>query len=190
MEKSICVYCASSDRVAPHFFEAARQLGAEIARRGYALVYGGTDVGLMGTIARSVHQHGGKVVGVIPELIHGKGIAYALCDELIVTADMRERKAVMDARAGAFVAFPGGFGTLEEAFEMLTLKQLRYHSRPVAFLNVAGFYDPLLELFEHIYANHFAWPESRQLYHIANDLESLFDYLESYRPPELKDKWS
>ena len=190
MAKTLCVYCSSSDRVAPHFFAAARELGAEIARQGYSLIYGGTDVGLMGAIARSVHQHQGYVIGVIPEALHAAGIAYNLCDELIVTRDMRERKAAMENRADAFVGFPGGFGTLEEVFEILTLKQLSYHAKPLVLLNVAGFYDPLLELFEHIYASNFARLDYRELYHVANDAPDLFRYLGSYQPPQLKNKWS
>jgi uncharacterized protein (TIGR00730 family) len=161
-----------------------------MARRGIALVYGGTDVGLMGTMARSVHEHGGRVIGVIPELLHSRGIAYGLADELIVTRDMRERKAVMEARADAFVALPGGFGTLEELLEIITGKQLGYHAKPVVLLDVEGFYQPLIRLFDHIYEQRFARPEHRQLYHVTGDIEELFCYLDQYRPPAVDLKWS
>lgn len=103
---------------------------------------------------------------------------------------MRERKAAMEGRADAFVGFPGGFGALEEVFEILTLKQLRYHAKPLVLLNVAGFYAPLIELFEHMYASNFARPDHRELYHIAGNPQELFAYLEGYQPPQLKSKWS
>lgn len=190
MEKAICVYCSSSNAVAPEFFTAARELGAEMAQQGYALVYGGTRVGLMGAIAGAVHAHGGTVIGVIPEVLHRHGIAYDLADELIITRDMRDRKATMAARATAFVGFPGGFGTLEEIMETITLKQLQYHNKPVALLNVGGFYDPLLHLFEHFYTNNFAKPVYRQLYHVAADPAALFAHLDTYQPPDLGAKWA
>lgn len=186
----ICVYCSSSSNVDPAYFEAATALGAEIARQGYGLVYGGTTVGLMGTVAEAVKANGGMTVGVIPEALHGRGIGHGALDELIITKDMRERKATMEARASAFVALPGGFGTLEELFEILTLKQLGYHSKPVAVLNVNGFYDPLLGLIEHIYEQRFARPDYRALYHFAPDVADLFGYLAAYQPPELRSKWS
>lgn len=190
MDRAICVYSSSSDRVDPVYFAAARDLGAEMARRGYALVYGGTRVGLMGAVAAAVHAHGGKVIGVIPEALHEKGIGYEPADELIITRDMRERKAVMADRAQAFVALPGGFGTLEELFEILTLKQLHYHQKPVVVLNVAGFYGPFLDLCEHIYRENFAKPAYRQLYHVTVRIPEIFAYLEQYQPPDLGSKWS
>nr|PZN42781.1 MAG: TIGR00730 family Rossman fold protein [Bacillota bacterium] len=189
MEKALCVYCSSSDAVDPVFFAAARELGAAMARQGYALVWGGTRVGLMGALARSVQEHGGRVIGVIPRALAERGIGYEGADELFVTRDLRERKAVMEARASGFVALPGGFGTLEELLEILTLKQLGYHQKPVVILNVQGFYDPLVELFEHIYRHRFAKPGFRQLYHVAGSVADLFAYLETYRPPALEDKW-
>lgn len=190
MEKALCVYCSSSDHVDRKFFTAAEQLGESMAREGYALVYGGTNIGLMGAIARSVHRGGGKVVGVIPEKLYGHGIGYDAADELIITKDMRERKATMEAKATAFLGFPGGFGTLEEIFETLTLKQLQYHDKPIALLNVDGFYNPLVELFEHMYRSNFARPDYRQLYHVAAGADELFAYLNAYQPPQLRSKWA
>ncbi len=189
IDKAICVFSSSSNEVSASFFEVARELGFHIAREGYALVYGGTRVGLMGAIAEAVHQYGGKVIGVIPEALHRYGIAYDLADELIITKDLRERKATMEARASAFIGFPGGFGTIEEIFEMLTLKQLKYHEKPLTLLNVDGFFDPLLELFDHFYRHRFAKEEVRDLYHITDDVRELFRYLETYRPPVIGTKW-
>ena len=133
----------------------AEQLGGQMAGRGHALVYGGTNVGLMGSVARAMRQAGGKVVGVIPKFIADRGIAYEAADELIITNDMRQRKATMEARSDAFIAMPGGFGTLEEVLEIITLKQLQQHTKPVVFLNPGGFYDPLTSLFEHMYEKRF-----------------------------------
>lgn len=190
MQRNICVYSSSSDSISQKFFETSRELGAAIARNGYTLVYGGASVGPMGAIARSVHEHGGQVVGVMPEALHGAGITYQGCDELIITKDMRERKAIMEAKASAFVGFPGGFGTLEEIFEILTLKQLRYHEKPMVLLNAHHFYDPLVGLFEHIFKEKFAKESFRELYHISPDVDSIFRYLESYEPPQLQTKWT
>lgn len=190
MERAICVYCSSSNAVDAAHFSAARELGQAMAARGFALVYGGTNVGLMGAVAQAVHEHGGKVIGVIPEALQAKGIAYDQADELIVTPDMRTRKAAMAERATAFVGLAGGFGTLEEILETITLKQLNYHDKPIALLNVAGFYDPLVSLFEHVYEHRFAKPEYRELYHITPSIDSLLSYLEQYQPPNIQvNKW-
>src|SRR5512146_491824 len=189
MAKSICVFSASSNAVGPAFFALAEQVGAALARRGHTLVYGGTNVGLMGACARAAQQHGGKVVGVIPDFIANRGFAYERADELIVTHDMRQRKATMEARADAFLALPGGFGTLEEMFEIITLKQLRQHSTAVVFLNREGYYDPLAAVFEHMFRERFAKPAYRQMYEFVSDITPALEYIESYRPVELTQKW-
>lgn len=189
--RSICIFCSSSNSVDPVFFEAARDLGRGIAANGYSLVYGGTQVGLMGAVADAVLTNGGRAVGVIPEALQARGIAHPELDELIVTRDMRERKATMESRATAFVGLPGGFGTLEEIFEILTLKQLEYHTKPIVLFNVAGFFDPLVDLIEHIYAQRFAKPEYRDYYRVTSSVDELFRYLDSYQPPALVvNKWS
>jgi uncharacterized protein (TIGR00730 family) len=189
MEQVICVYCSSSDAVDSVYADAARTLGAQIARRGWKLIYGGSNIGLMGIAARTAHENGGQVIGVIPEVLHAAGLAYDGADELIVTGDLRERKAIMEAQADAFVTLPGGFGTLEEALEILTLKQLGFHARPVVFLNVNGFFDLLLALFERLFDERFSKPAFRQLYHVAPDVENALDYIETYHPPRLERKW-
>lgn len=189
MHKCICVFCSSSDAVAPVFFDAADELGTCIARRGDRLVYGGSSIGLMGAVARAVHAEGGYVCGVIPEVIHANGLAYQTADECLITPDLRQRKAAMEVRADAFIAMPGGFGTLEEIVEVMTLKQLRLHNKPIIFLNTAGFYDPLITLFEHFFAHKFAKTESRALYHFVSDVPSIFAYLDAYEPPVMPNKW-
>jgi uncharacterized protein (TIGR00730 family) len=189
MNKRICVYCSSSDAVDNIFFDTAITLGKLIAANRCSLVYGGTSVGLMGALARSVREHGGQVTGIIPEAIMQKGIAYEDADELIVTKDLRERKAQMELRADALVALPGGFGTLEEILEMITLKQLQIHSKPVIFINTNHFYDPLIRFFDTLVHQKFAKRESEHLYYMAPSPESIFSYIRDYRPVPIADKW-
>jgi uncharacterized protein (TIGR00730 family) len=189
MNKVICVYSSSSCSIARLYFEVAEKLGAAIALRGDALLFGGGMIGLMGATAEAAHKHHGKVIGVIPKALNIKGVVYDYCDELIVTEGMRERKAVMDARSDAFIALPGGFGTLEEILEIITLKQLKYHNKPVAIINTAGFYDRLLEQFEEIIGQQFAKPQSQNLYHVTNNPHEALEYIDSYQPLKIKEKW-
>jgi uncharacterized protein (TIGR00730 family) len=169
--------------------ELAESLGAQIARRHMGLVYGGGRVGLMGALARAVHAHGGSVVGVIPEFLRAQEVAYEEADELIVTRDLRERKAIMESRSDAFVALPGGFGTLEEILEILTLKQLATHAKPIVFLNARGFFDPLLAHFEQLFREQFTKEEHRGHYHVAAGVHEALDHIEGYQPPAPVAKW-
>ena len=148
--KRICVYCGSNPGHDPRFVAAARQFGETLAGRKIRLVYGGGSTGLMGAIAHSVHEHGGEITGVIPEFLKVEERMFAAADEIIVTADMHERKRTMFERADAFVALPGGIGTLEETIEQLTWAQLGRHKKPVLIANIAGFWDPLIAMFEHL----------------------------------------
>jgi hypothetical protein len=168
---------------------AARELGELLARHRLTLVYGGGKVGLMGVVARAVHDCCGRVVGVLPGYLRTAELAYEAADELLITNDLRERKAVMEARSDAVVVLPGGFGTLEEALEMLTLKQLRQHHKPVVFLNTAGFFDPLLAMFERLYTERFARPENAALYEVAPSPAAVIERLTTYRPSPVSGKW-
>ena len=176
----ICVYCSSSNDVDRVYFEAARRLGSLLAARGDTLIYGGANVGLMGTLARAVSAGGGKVTGVIPEVLRAKRITYEEADRLIVTRTMHDRKATMARYGDAFIALPGGFGTLEELTEILTQRQLQIHDKPLVLLNVREFYKPLIALFEHFYRERFArrWDG---LFHVAEDAEGVFEHLDPYR---------
>jgi len=156
---AVCVYCASSNHVDPLYFDDARALGRLLAEAGHPLVYGGGKVGLMGEVARAIHAHGGKVIGVIPSTMTGVEIAYHDADELIITDTMRQRKQIMEDRADAFITLPGGFGTLEEISEMIVGRLLGFHDKPIVLLNSHGFYDPLLTLFDHFIKHRFAKPE-------------------------------
>lgn len=187
---SICVYASSSDNVDRSYRSAARSLGVAIAERRWTLVYGGAKVGLMGELARAVKEHHGRVVGIIPEHIADRGLSFGGADELIVTETLRERKAVMEATADGFVALPGGFGTMEELLEVITLKQLHRHAKPICLLDTNGFYAPLIALFEHLYREGFAREVYRGLYALCEDVPETMSYLETYEPNELGDKWS
>lgn len=186
----ICIYCSSSNHISNTYVPVAHETGRLLAEKGHTLVYGGCDIGLMGVLARSMHEHGGKVIGVIPEVLKNvEGIAFELADELLITKTMQERKAIMFTKADAFLVLPGGFGTLEEFMEVLTLKQLRYHNKAITLINTDGFYDPLLELFEHFYRERFSRPQYRSLYYVAPSPESALAYTESYEPRVIEDKW-
>ena len=189
MPRAICVFCSSSDAVASEYKDLARELGAAIGQRGDTLVYGGCNIGLMGLLARYVHEHGGRVIGIIPRKLMEIGLAYTKVDEQIITDDLRDRKALMDERADSFVALPGGLGTVEEVIEVINLKQLRYHRRPIVFLNSGGFYDRLFHFFEQTFDENFVRPGVRRLYHTVGGVEELLKYLDEYQPPEIEDKW-
>lgn len=185
----ITVYTSSSDDVDPRYLDGARRVGEAIAARGHELVYGGTAVGSMGSLAEGVRAGGGRVTGVVPELMAARGLVDEACDEVVITADMAERKATMLARGEAFVALPGGFGTLEEFFEVLTLKQLGQHERAIALFEVDGFWQPLLATFAHLFELRFAKPVYAELYDVHDDVEVLLDALETYEPPGVPVKW-
>jgi uncharacterized protein (TIGR00730 family) len=189
MPRSVCVYSSSSRSVDQVYVDAARALGNGLAARGDTLVYGGASVGLMGELARAATAAGGRVVGVIPQSLVDREVAYREADELVVTTSLRDRKAEMERLSDAFVALPGGFGTLEEVIEILTLRLLELHDKPVVFANIAGFYDPLLALFERLYDARFARPESRASYIVAADIDDVFTAIDAYVAPDLPSKW-
>ncbi len=189
MNKVICVYSSSSNSIDNTYFDLADKLGEAIASKNDILLFGGGMRGLMGATATAVHRYKGKVIGIIPEALNQKGVVYETCDELVVTKDMRERKSIMDARSDAFIALPGGFGTLEELLEIITLKQLKYHNKPIVILNANGFYDALLHLFDTVIDQRFAKQESALLYHISPDVADALDFIDTYKPVEFKDKW-
>jgi uncharacterized protein (TIGR00730 family) len=156
--KTICVYCGSGPGTNPRFVEAAMALGKALAENGIRLVYGGGSIGLMGAIATSVLDHGGTVTGIIPDFLTSREHALTRVQEMIVTPDMHQRKRLMFERSDAFVALPGGIGTLEELVEQLTWQQLGRHAKPVLLANIDGFWEPLLALFTHMRATEFIRP--------------------------------
>lgn len=174
---AICVYCGSSPGTEPAFIEAAKNFGRILAESGVRLVYGGGSVGLMGALAESVLDHGGHVTGIIPEFLTKRERPRRLSQELIVTRDMHERKRTMFERADAFVALPGGIGTLEELVEQLTWVQLGRHKKPILIANIAGYWGPLLALIEHMRAVKFVPPALRVDFLVAKRVEEILPLL-------------
>jgi len=174
---SICVFCASSNDANPIYLEVARRLGELMVERGHTLVYGGGSVGLMGELAREVQRGGGRVVGVIPERLSTEEIAFEAAEELLVTADMAERKNIMIERAEAFICLPGAFGTLDEMLEIITLKQLDYHDKPIVLVNTDGFYDALLGFFRRLEEEKLIYKECLELYEVVSDVETALELL-------------
>ncbi|QRO01280.1 TIGR00730 family Rossman fold protein [Archangium violaceum] len=186
--QSVCVFCGSRMGARPDYLEGARALGAELARRGFTLVYGGTSVGLMGAMADAVLAGGGKVVGVLPHVLGDREIAHRGLTELHMVDSMHARKAMMASRADAFIAMPGGVGTFEELFEITTWAQLGIHHKPIGLLNVADFYGPLLALMRRAVDEGFI-PETRaQPFACEASPAALLDVLQKAGQPLAPDK--
>jgi uncharacterized protein (TIGR00730 family) len=176
---SVCVYCGSSGQVDQKFKDSARAIGTELARRKLRTVYGGGHVGLMGIVADSALQAGGTVIGIIPEHIRAQEVQHTGLTELHVVPDMHTRKRMMVERADAFVILPGGFGTLDEAFEILTWKQLQLHDKPIIFFNLDGYWDQLLAMIDKMVAEGFSKPAYRAFFKVVTDVKSLFEALDT-----------
>ena len=181
----IAVYCASSDDIDPTYFEAASQMGHALADRNIGLVFGGGHIGLMGQIANSMIDRGMEVIGVIPEKLQKLELAHPNCTSMHVVETMHERKQMMINLADAFIALPGGYGTLEELFEVITWAQLNFHRKPVGILNVNGFYDDLIRFVHHAVDEGFVREELRYLLSVADRPFELLEVLEKNHVPEL-----
>ena len=175
----VCVYCGSSIGNEPAFEEAADRFGEILARSGVGLVYGGGGIGLMGVIARAVLREGGHVTGIIPEFLQKREIRFDEVSELIVTETMHERKQKMFELSDAFVALPGGIGTLEETVEMMTWAQLERHNHPIILANLQGFWNPLVELFDHFIERKFTHSRLRSLYSVVDKVEDVLPRIEA-----------
>ncbi len=180
--KTICVYSSSSDDLDKEFYEAASLTGELMGKNGYNLVYGGGRLGLMYANASSVKANGGKVTGILPQKLYELGLSTPVCDEVIVTSDMRSRKARMDKESDAVIALAGGFGTLEELSEMIVQKQLGYNEKPIVLLNTKGFYTNLIKFFDDIIENKFANKEAKEIYYLAETPQAAIDYIKNYTP--------
>ena len=187
--QKICVYCGSSDDVPSIYFQAARDIGAALASRGYTLVYGGGSTGLMGAVADATLQHGGQVIGVIPEHFYTPQLRHESLTRLEVVPDMHTRKARMAELADAFIALPGGYGTLEEFFEILTWAQIGLHTKPIGLFNFQGYYDGLLAFIRHARQEGFIFAEHEALFVYATAAEPLLDALQAYQHPGGTERW-
>ena len=186
--KRISVFCGSSSGNNPIFEEQAYKLGQELAAKNIELVYGGAKVGLMGAVADGVLHKGGKVVGVIPRFLKEKELEHNGLTEILVVETMHERKAKMAELSDGVIALPGGFGTIEELFEMLTWSQLSLHQKPIAILNIENYYDALFALVENMIEKGFLKDEYRKMLLVADNINELLKQMELYLPP-VNDKW-
>jgi uncharacterized protein (TIGR00730 family) len=189
MMRRVCVFCGSNVGGRPEYAEAARRMGALIAGRGLGLVYGGGNIGLMGVLADATLRAGGEVIGVIPAALQAKELAHAGLTELFIVPSMHERKAKMADLADAFAALPGGYGTLDELFEILTWAQLGIHAKPVGLLDVAGYFTPLLAAVDRMTHERFVRPRHRALLRVADTPERLLDLLFTAPLPDPGEKW-
>jgi uncharacterized protein (TIGR00730 family) len=187
--KRVCVFCGSSTGARADYADAARALAAELARRQLGLVYGGGSVGIMGVLADAALAAGVEVIGVIPRPLASRELLHAGLTELRLVASMHERKATMAALADAFIALPGGLGTLEELLEMLTWSQLGIHDKPLALLNVVGYWDALVQLLDHAARERFVRPEYLAFLVTADTPAALLDRLTSWNAPTLPRAW-
>ncbi len=175
--KSVCVYCGSSSAVSQSYKDAGEALGAELAANGVELVYGGGQVGIMGIVADAVLAGSGRVVGVIPEFLHDAEVGKDDVTELIRVESMHVRKQIMAERSDGFVVLPGGFGTLEEFFEILTWRQLKLHNKPIIVADIDGYWRPLVQAIDHIVDEGFARPENRALFEVVTEIEQVLPSL-------------
>ncbi|MDP6372642.1 MAG: TIGR00730 family Rossman fold protein [Vicinamibacterales bacterium] len=181
--KNVCVFCGSSAGSDPAFRAAACEMGEALVRRGIGLVYGGARIGMMGAIADRVLELEGEVIGVIPRALAEKEVAHAGLSELHIVGSMHERKALLTDRSDAFIAMPGGYGTLDELCEALTWGQLGIHAKPVGLLSTAGYFDRLLAFLDHARSEGFLQPEHRAMVTVSADPDELLNGLSAYTPP-------
>lgn len=187
--ETICVYCGSSDKMSADYLRAARQMGQALARRGLRLVYGAGCTGMMGALADGALEAGGEVMGVIPQMFATPQLMHTGLTRLEIVDSMHTRKARLAKLADAFIALPGGFGTFEELFEMLTWAQIGLHRKPIGVLNTMNYFDPLLALVEHIRSEGFMYAEHGSLLNCADKPEALLDMLASFRYPAGMERW-
>ncbi|OPX28816.1 MAG: Rossman fold protein, TIGR00730 family [Candidatus Cloacimonas sp. 4484_143] len=186
MEK-ICVFCGSSPGADPEFITAARELGKEIARRDFILVYGGSDLGLMGAVSQSALDNGAEAIGIMPKIFEGR-VQHPELTELHIVETMHQRKAMMSEMADGFIALPGGMGTFEEILEVVTWAQIGFHTKPCGLLNINGYYDKLLQFLDDAVKQRFIWPAHREMLLTDTSPAGLLDQFKSYLAPKI-DKW-
>jgi len=187
--QSLCVFCGSAKGKTPVYAEEAHRLGQALARAGVTLVFGAGHIGLMGVLADAVLEAGGKAIGVIPKVLMDRELAHLGLTQLHVVDTMHQRKALMADLCMAFIALPGGYGTLDETFEILTWAQLGLHTKPIGLLNTAGYFDPLLAWIDRAVEDGFIRQEHRNLLHVATNPEVLLESLRSHEPAPQMPKW-
>lgn len=179
----ICVFCASSETIDKSYLQTGERFGEMLAEKGHTLVFGAGKYGIMGAVARGIRSKGGKAIGVIPKFFEDGDVDVKFTDcELIYTETMHKRKFIMEDISDAFIIMPGGIGTFEEFFEVLTLKQLRRHAKPIVIFNENGYYDPLLNLMNSAISKNFMSKKCQDLYYVTDSAETVFAYLDNYKP--------
>lgn len=187
--QTICVYCGSSDKIHPTYLSAAYEMGSALAARGLGLVYGAGSTGLMGAVANGALETGGEVIGVLPSIFNTSTLAHNGLTRLEIVEGLHQRKARLTELADAFIALPGGYGTLEELFEILTWAQIGLHAKPVGLLNIRGYFDPLLTFIEQAEVEGFIYSEHRALFTSSEDPISLLESLQNHNPPAGLERW-
>lgn len=187
--KNVCVFCGSSEDLDSDYYELAFELGELLGKNSLNLIHGGGIIGLMGRLLQAAKENGSKVTGVVPERLNQPHIANDLHQHLVVTNDMKDRKEYMRENSDAFIALPGGFGTMEEMLEVITLKQLKYHKKPIVIINFKHFYDPLITQFETLYLKSFANIAYKDLYYVASSSNEAIDYIKNYKFSNIYDKY-
>lgn len=176
----ICVYGAASDEIDRSYLEAGEKLGREMSRRSHSLIFGGGAKGMMGAVARGMSENNGYLKGIVPHFFNVDGALYEKCNEMIKTQTMRGRKKLMEESSDAFIVTPGGIGTFEEFFEILTLRSLDRHKKPIAILNTNGYYNDLLSFLKNGVEQKFLREGNLELFYVSDDISALLDYLENY----------
>jgi uncharacterized protein (TIGR00730 family) len=188
MNQIICVFASSSDAVDGDYRKTAVDLGKALAKEGYQILFGGGKVGLMGELARAAFNKT-TLIGVIPGFLFEKGLAFSELSEIVITEDMKDRKTIMRDRSDAYIALPGGIGTIEELIEVITLKQLQQHNKPIIIFNINHVYDPLLTQFKQLIGENFIKPNLFKMFYTTTSVEDAIAYLKNYIPPKIEDKW-
>lgn len=186
---NICVFCGSSEDLENKYYKEASEMGKLLGQSKHNLIYGAGKIGLMGKIADAARDNGAETTGIIPERLKIEGVVSQSDSNLIVTKDMKERKDLMRKKSDAFLALPGGFGTMEELLETITLKQLQYHTKAIVILNTNGLFNKMLEFFEVLYEENFADPSYRKLYQVTNTPKEALEALENYSHEHIYDKY-
>ncbi len=190
MINSVCVFCSSSQDLQKEYYEYAEEFGKLLAKNHLTIYHGGGIIGLMGTMMRGAYNQGGaKIIGVVPEKLHREGIVSDEMQELVITADMKERKSYLREHADAFAILPGAFGTMDEMFEIITLKQLKYHNKAIVILNFNHFFDDMLKQIAKFFDEGFTVENYKSTFHVCETPEQAIEYLQNYVPTHVYDKY-
>lgn len=179
---NICVYGASNEKIDKSFLEISEKFGKDIAKNGYGLVFGAGKYGVMGAVSRGVSAENGDIIGIVPEFFKDQGVLTDKCTQMIYTQTMRERKGIMEDKSGAFVMLPGGIGTFDEFFEIITLKQLKRHTKPIVIYNINNYFDSLIAMLNTAVEENFISKNCHMLYQVCSSSEEVFEYLKNYKP--------